>query len=167
MSTGPGSFTGIRMGLGFAQGLADALDKPLVGVSSLEAVAQAAILDGVTGIIIPVIPSTRGMVYAARFRESGGRPTREMDDRELGPEEMGAMVKGVAGAVTLVGAGALLAATYLPAEGELNVREPLTHPVSEGVARLAALGAGERAIPRYISRSQAEINWERSQTVNH
>lgn len=162
VATGPGSFTGIRVGMGAAQGLADALDKPLTGIGSLDAIAQAALLDGAEGVIIPLIPSTRGMVYAARFRAANGVLTRLAEDRELDAAELAAMTGE---GVTLAGAGARQIAANFTVN-VTRVMDPLGRPVSEGVARLAALGAGRDAIPSYISRSQAEINWERSQAAN-
>ena len=66
VSKGPGSFTGIRVGLSTAKGLSMGLEKPIVGVSSLYAIAFQASLLGRT--IVPVINARRGQVYAAAYK---------------------------------------------------------------------------------------------------
>ena len=67
VTVGPGSFTGLRVGLAFAQGLAAALDVPVVGISTLEALAWS---NGVPqGPVAAVIDARRGQVYLQRFRD--------------------------------------------------------------------------------------------------
>ena len=60
VTLGPGSFTGLRIGLALVKGMAMALDKPCVGVSSLKAMAECVDLDGV---VIPCFDARRGQVY--------------------------------------------------------------------------------------------------------
>lgn len=60
VTLGPGSFTGLRIGLALVKGMAMALNKPCVGVSSLKAMAECADLDGV---VIPCFDARRGQVY--------------------------------------------------------------------------------------------------------
>lgn len=62
---GPGSFTGVRVGVTTAKTLAQVLEKPLVGVGTLDAYAEA--LAGLAGAVLPVLPSRRGEVYAAVY----------------------------------------------------------------------------------------------------
>ena len=66
---GPGSFTGLRIGLATAQGLGQALGIPLVGVISLEAIAAGA-EDTLSGLIAPCLDARRGEIYAALYRQS-------------------------------------------------------------------------------------------------
>ncbi len=62
---GPGSFTGVRVGVTTAKTLAQVLEKPLVGVGTLD--AYAAVLSGLEGAVLPVLPSRRGEVYAGAY----------------------------------------------------------------------------------------------------
>jgi tRNA threonylcarbamoyl adenosine modification protein YeaZ len=71
VSSGPGSFTGLRIGMALAKGLAQGLDIPIVGISALEALAwQSALGDG---LISPMINAFKGEVYAALYRKAGDR----------------------------------------------------------------------------------------------
>jgi len=69
VSMGPGSFTGLRIGLATAKGLAFSLKRPIVGIPTL--LAQAAATGRTEGDIVPVIRARQDEVYAARFRASG------------------------------------------------------------------------------------------------
>ncbi|HMD14275.1 MAG TPA: tRNA (adenosine(37)-N6)-threonylcarbamoyltransferase complex dimerization subunit type 1 TsaB [Bacteroidota bacterium] len=71
VSIGPGSFTGLRIGLSVAKGLAFAADKPLIGVPTLEALAVQPVRKGVAetdDVIVPMIDARRDEVYIALFR---------------------------------------------------------------------------------------------------
>ena len=71
---GPGSFTGVRIGVSMVKGLAWASDKACVGVSTLEAMAWHGLSAG--GLICPVMDARRSQVYNALFRIEDGRPVR-------------------------------------------------------------------------------------------
>ena len=86
---GPGSFTGVRIGVSMVKGLAWASDKPCVGVSTLEAMAWHGLAAG--GLICPVMDARRNQVYNALFRIENGRPVRLTEDRPdcvLAPENL-------------------------------------------------------------------------------
>lgn len=74
---GPGSFTGLRIGLATAKGLALAKDIPLVPVSSLEVLARQAPLGN--GTVIPVITARKGEVYHGSWKRDGGNLSRMAD----------------------------------------------------------------------------------------
>ncbi len=87
VSVGPGSFTGIRIGVSTVKGLAFAYSTPCVGVSALEAMAEN--FGGVEGIIVPVIDARRDMVYTAVFRsKSDGSVERITDDCQISIVEL-------------------------------------------------------------------------------
>ena len=83
---GPGSFTGVRIGVSMVKGLAWAADKPCVGVSTLEAMAWHGLAAG--GLICPVMDARRSQVYNALFRMEDGRPVRLTEDRPIALTEL-------------------------------------------------------------------------------
>lgn len=85
-SEGPGSFTGLRIGIGTIKGLAYGLGKPVVGVSTLEALAHN--ID-VTGLVIcPIMDARRGQVYNGLYRYNGVMLERITEPRALSVEEL-------------------------------------------------------------------------------
>lgn len=83
---GPGSYTGLRIGVATARGLAQALQRPVVGVASLDAVAQG--LCETEKMICPVVDAKRGQVYAALYDCEQGRVRRLDDFMVLSPREL-------------------------------------------------------------------------------
>ena len=156
---GPGSFTGVRIGVSAVKGLAWAADKPCVGVSTLEAMAWHGLAAG--GIVCPVMDARRGQVYNALFEIKDGRPCRLCDDRPIALKDLAEDVRRLGAPVFLVGDGAGLTAAYL-AEHDLDCRvapENLLWQSAWGVA-MAALdkpsGSADDLLPVYLRLSQAE-----------
>ncbi len=104
VAAGPGSFTGLRIGIATAKGLAVALGKPLVGVSSLEVVAYGAHL--FDGTVVAVIDARRDEVYAAAYRFEEGVTRVVMDACVCAPKELGKRVARIDGPLIAVGDGA-------------------------------------------------------------
>lgn len=83
--TGPGSFTGVRLGVSTVKGLAHGAGKPCVAVDALEAMAAGA--GEFAGVICPIQDARAGQVYGAAFSAANGRPDRLMDDTPLKLED--------------------------------------------------------------------------------
>jgi tRNA threonylcarbamoyladenosine biosynthesis protein TsaB len=102
VTKGPGSFTGLRIGISAAKGLAQAADKPLVGVSSMEALAWQVFQRHT--LIIPMLDARRKEVYTARYIREGESLTSLGAEQALTPEQA---VAGVRQPCVLVGDGAV------------------------------------------------------------
>lgn len=156
---GPGSFTGIRIGVSTVKGLAWAADKPCVGVSTLEAMAFHGLAAG--GCICPVMDARRGQVYNALFRIEDGRPQRLTEDRPIALPELEAELRALESPVFLVGDGAELTGKYLRDRGVAYRMAPenLRYQSAWGVAMAAAdksPGSADSLLPVYLRLSQAE-----------
>jgi len=126
VTVGPGSFTGLRVGLAFAQGLGAALARPVVGVSTLDALAAST--DG--GNLAALIDARRGQVYARFWRDGAADGPPEALSLEQAAERVAALSSGA----VLIGSGAPLLAEAAPGAGILSV----DGPAPEAIARLAA-----------------------------
>ena len=102
-STGPGSFTGVRIGTATVKGIAYGKNKPCVSVSTLEALAYN--LADRNGVICPVMNARRGQVYNAIFKTSDGDVKRLCPDRALSISELDEELSGNTEPVYLCGDG--------------------------------------------------------------
>lgn len=168
---GPGSFTGIRIGVATVKGLAWAAEKPCVGVSTLEAMAWHGLAVG--GYICPVMDARRSQVYNALFKIENGRPVRMTEDRPIALDELSKEVTALNAPVFLVGDGAALCFEYFTAHGVPCVMAPdnLRWQDAWGVAMAAAdktPGNADELLPVYLRLSQAERERQErlSQSVN-
>ncbi|MGX8693029.1 MAG: tRNA (adenosine(37)-N6)-threonylcarbamoyltransferase complex dimerization subunit type 1 TsaB [Clostridia bacterium] len=159
VAQGPGSFTGIRIGVSTVKGLAWATDKPCVGVSTLEALAWHGVAAG--GLICPVMDARRSQVYNALFEIRGERPVRLCEDRPIALEELAGELAALDSPVFLLGDGAALTADFLR-QRALPFRlapDNLLWQDGWGVAMAAQdkkpIG-GEELLPVYLRLSQAE-----------
>ena len=90
VSAGPGSFTGLRVGLTAAKGWAEVYKKPVVGVSALEAVAIQC--RALTAAVVPVLDARRGQVYFGVYRRNGAGLALDGDEFVVTPEEFAAKI---------------------------------------------------------------------------
>lgn len=160
VSTGPGSFTGLRIGVSAVKGMAMASDKPCAAISTLEALAYNVL--PFNGIISPAMDARRNQVYAAAFLGGGAKPERLMEDEALPVAELAERLKAYAKPVMLVGDGAELC--YEAMRGTLDdislAPASLLHQRASGVCAAAAnmteyQSPGELA-PVYLRLPQAE-----------
>lgn len=156
VSHGPGSFTGLRIGVSLVKGLAFAQNLPCVGVSTLEALANC--MPPCDAVLCAVMDARAGQVYHANFDLTGEIPKRLCDDRAVTVEALREELRGLKRPVWLAGDGA-----YLLAEAGLTVPENLRLQNAYGVARLAARtyacgGEFTAAVlrPEYLRLPQAE-----------
>ncbi len=101
VTVGPGSFTGLRIGISAIKGLAVACAKPVVGISTLDALAEP--FSNGNGIICPMLDARRGEVYFSRYRVQGGRLNKEIDEQALPPS---AVLAGIHDPCLFIGDGA-------------------------------------------------------------
>lgn len=168
VGVGPGLFTGLRVGVETAKTLAQVLNAPIVGLSSLDALAFA--VRYTHKRIAAVIDARRGEVFAAVYRSAPGGVVRETDHRVLRPDHLVAELEALPGDVLCVGNGAIL---YRREIEELGTRVEFASPA---VAYPDAAALVELAVPRfvreefdrpfdivpfYLRKSDAEIAWDK------
>ena len=163
VAQGPGSFTGLRIGVSAAKGLAWAKELPCCGVSTLLAMAQN--LRHMDGIIVCAMDARRNQVYNAVFRAENGQLMRLTEDRAVSLAELAEELKNTEGAKFVVGDGAKLCYTYLTQQGIPCRMAPaalvMQNAVGVGLAaeELAAEGktvSAQELVPVYLRLSQAE-----------
>ena len=161
VSHGPGSFTGIRIGVSAAKGLCWGAGKPAVGVSTLEAMAWNAALLPEGSLVCCAMDARRNQIYNALFRIENGCPVRRTRDRAIALADLTAELSGQEKSVFVLGDGGQLCYTYLiehsvPAE---LAPEDLRFQNALGVCRAAAgkpLRSAAELLPVYLRLSQAE-----------
>ena len=169
VSVGPGSFTGLRVGLATAKGLALGSGARLVGVPTLEALAEGyAYADGT---ICALLDAYRGEVYMAVFRRNGSTFERISPDAVLTPGAVALALAAVEGPVHLIGNGAARYRDQL--EAALGGRACVSDegmraaPMAAVVARLGIrqFAGGNKPDAEvalvYLRRAEAEVNWEK------
>jgi len=163
VAAGPGSFTGLRISVSAAKGLAWALEKPCAQVSTLEAMAWNICALG--GVLCPVMDARRNQIYHALFTASGDSLERLTPDQAISLEELEELLHHVETPPVLVGDGAALCYHTLTRRGwELRIAPPhlrFQHPWGVARAALRLAGAGQLVsaaglLPNYHRLSQAE-----------
>ena len=104
VSSGPGSFTGVRIGVSAVKGMALAGGKPCIGVSSLLAAAYSAPYD--SGLLCAAMDARCGQVYAALFRRAGDSIERLCEDKAVQASELCEELAKLSGSILLIGDGA-------------------------------------------------------------
>lgn len=162
VTNGPGSFTGIRIGVALIKGMALALDKPCIPVSTLEGIAASCI--DFDGLVCPVMDARRSQVYNALFRCCDRKMERLCPDRAIGIDELKDELKTYSENIYVVGDGADICADHF--SDLKNVKftsQLLKFQNAVNVAEIAYMRYnnheyidGRRLVPSYLRLSQAE-----------
>ncbi|MBQ1639234.1 MAG: tRNA (adenosine(37)-N6)-threonylcarbamoyltransferase complex dimerization subunit type 1 TsaB [Ruminococcus sp.] len=149
VNAGPGSFTGVRIGVAAAKGLAFAHDLPCVAVSTLESMAYNML--GCDGVVCALMDARCGQVYNALFRVTGNRVERLCDDRAIALSELQKELQGCTERVVFVGDGAAISfksAADLPACVRLAPMNKVNQTAaSVALAAFERLKAGDTCTP--------------------
>jgi tRNA threonylcarbamoyladenosine biosynthesis protein TsaB len=175
VAAGPGSFTGLRVGLTAVKAWAEVFSKPIVAISGLEAVAAQAQGTSEEALIVPVLDARRGQIFAGVYRSADSRLTQVEDERvcsddellaQLGQHESAELIFVSPHAATL---DQLAAKTAAKQESRFasSKFQSASAVLAPAIARLAMARAarGEftdalRLDANYIRRSDAELLWK-------
>ena len=163
VAEGPGSFTGVRIGVAAAKGFAWGREIPCFGISTLEAMAVS--LGVYEGYVCACMDARRNQVYNAIFLSDGAALLRISEDRAIALEELKEELTQIDGPIYLVGDGAGL--TYktlasdvpnliLPPEHRLHQRAVGVALLAEAKALAGTTGDAAALQPNYLRLSQAE-----------
>ena len=163
VAEGPGSFTGVRIGVAAAKGFSWGKEIPCYGVSTLEAMAES--LGIYEGFICPAMDARRSQVYNALFRVEKGIISRVAEDRAIALADLKEELLTLNGPIYLVGDGSTL--TYntlkdsvenliLPPEHRMHQRAVGVGLVAAGLAAEGLAPSGGELTPNYLRLSQAE-----------
>lgn len=163
VAAGPGSFTGIRIGVAAAKGFAWGLELPCCGVSTLEAMAEN--FGAFDGYIVPVMDARRSQVYNAVFQTEQGSLKRITQDRAISLDDLGKELAALTGPIYLVGDGSnltyktlkdALPSLVLPAEHRMHQRAAGVALVAEKMLQRGETCNAAELTPNYLRLSQAE-----------
>ena len=163
VAAGPGSFTGVRIGVAAAKGFAWGKELPCYGVSTLEAMAEH--LGIWQGYVCPVMDARRSQVYNALFHVNCGKITRITEDRAISLQDLGEDLQKLSETVFLVGDGGNLCYNtllervpnlVLPAAHRMHQRAVGVGLAAAGMAARGEVPSGAELAPNYLRLSQAE-----------
>ncbi len=168
VSAGPGSFTGVRIGVSAAKGLAFAGDKPAVAVSTLAALARNVSFGD--GIIVCAMDARRQQVYNALFEARDGALTRLTPDRAISLTDLAEELRNDPRPKTVLGDGGDMCAAFLEEAG-VPCRLAPAHLVKENavsvaleaedIAKNGGLVSAQELAPVYLRPPQAELLFSR------
>jgi tRNA threonylcarbamoyladenosine biosynthesis protein TsaB len=173
VSTGPGSFTGLRIGLATAKALSYANSLPLIGVPTLMGLAYN--FSSSSCLIVPVLDAQKGNVYHASYRFEQGKLNEIQAVNVMAAADLCHELEELGQSVILVGEATSIVMESAKETTLLQVAEPhLLMPRAASIAQAAfkTFEAGQVAdamtlTPVYVRRSEAEVLWEKRQSCSH
>jgi len=170
VTRGPGSFTGLRIGIATVKGLGLALDLPVVGVSSLEVLAHNL---GAAGLVCPVLNARREQVYTALYRTGTGKtPVMVLPEQALPISNLMDKLASFSEPIWFCGDGVDLVMPFAQ-EALVAPRVSPLHLLGNRAAALADLAQHAQAIsvdqltPLYLRESQAEVQLRQKQEAQN
>lgn len=173
VSGGPGSFTGLRIGMATAKSMAQVLKIPVVAVPTLEALAWN--LAGVEGLICPVLDARKHEVYTCLYTSDNGVPVPVTEPQVLSLPELISLLGTIDKSVTLLGDGVPVYGTEICRDsgGRISIAGSINlfcraAGVAELGRRMIAAGRAGDALtlqPVYLRRPEAEVTWDRKHGV--
>ena len=172
-SSGPGSFTGLRIGITTVKAMAYAADKPVVSIPALDALAYN--VPNTDAIVCPMMDARNSQVYTTLYKSENGVQVNITEYMGLPVEELTQIIKGKNSDVLFVGDGVLLHKDYLKSRLGDRCHFPppyLLQQRASAVAQLALARAAEGRlescfdmVPFYLRNSQAEREMEKKNQV--
>lgn len=167
VDVGPGLFTGLRVGIATALGVAHAANLPMIGVSSLDLLAFPA--RWTSRLIVVALDARRGELFSSLFRRVPGGVQRVREASVCTPSELAAELQALDESVLLVGDGALRHTAAFEPLGRVELAEQgLAYPSARALVQLAHARAMREEFvrpwdlkPIYLRKPDAEINWAR------
>tara|TARA_R100001443_G_scaffold75024_1_gene82624 strand:- start:30594 stop:31322 length:729 start_codon:yes stop_codon:yes gene_type:complete len=161
---GPGSFTGVRIGVSVAQGLAFGADLPVYGISTLAAMAQAAVRLYQARQIVAAIDARMAEVYLASFSCDSDGVLRQLSaEQAVKPEQLSPL--GLTGEVIAVGTGWQTYANALQQAQQARIANDILYPSAQDMLSLAQIAyvqglfvSADQAEPVYV---RDEVSWKK------
>ena len=163
-ASGPGSFTGLRIGAATVKGLCLAVDKPVVAVPTLTGLAYG--LSGVSSLVCPLMDARRNQTYTALYDVSGTFPEAVLEDCVVGIDEIVAAINETGRDVIFTGDGCPVFESTIKEQVKVAISFAPAHLNRQRAAAVAALGelmaakgelvSADDFTLTYLRKSQAE-----------
>ncbi len=152
VSVGPGSFTGVRIGVSLVKGLAFGRNIPCIEVSTIEALAEN--INGLDGILLPCMDARRAQVYNAVFSSDGESITRLTEDRAISLSSLAEELKEHSGKKIYISGDGYDTARQALTEAGLHIEHTPPLLINESAASVAAIAYRKLIAGEYVTDSE-------------